>query len=389
MSELLPVSLKNYVQHYVKKDELLSNHLAQGKHILLISCTLRVPRPIKYQSIPLDKDPRVKLVGDLTTDRYPPKAVTVAADLTLSLQARRRSNRLTIDPDDEVQTTGYLGDAEEEEALKWCRVGNVNILDDDGATFCAKRSARFGECVSYINPLIASYDPQSGEVLLYTLHAYDFMDFVVGNLEERQAWSKLGASVELLGLFGNPRLTLESKEELAESVTKYLEEDDEDEADEEEDVWDGLPFLPTFCYNTYHAEDFGLGVERWPRNGIDLVVRCVNHYTPKRDMQNLEFPRDIRLSIWKDENMEDLFKDVLQHINVAGLQDGVKVTSNKLFHPSHKGKWSIDWWVMPQTQRKLFRYTQGKLDQFLDPSMATRVEDKRLYCEAHIVPKTN
>lgn len=381
LSELLPIRLKQYVNYYVEKDAILSTYLAKGTHALVLSCTLRVPGTIGTLEIPLHEDPRVEFLGDLTKERSSQESVIIAADLNLSLQARLKSRRPKIAFDDPIQTTSYI-DNNEVEPLKWCCVGHVQITEEDGVVKCTKRKQRFWECVAYCKPLLAHYEPTIGSLQLYTLPAYHFVDFTVGDVRDRQVCNMPELAAELFTLFGHPRWGLPSDKELLGRVSKYFNEE------VGERLPNDLPFLPTLCYNVFRAADFGLGMNVWPKKDIDLAVRCVNHYTPTRDVQFLEFPRDIRLTIKEREGLDDLCIDVSGCIDFSGMKDGVKVNSKIIFSPRHRGKWEMQFWVMPQRQRKLYRYTQGQLSQFLDDSSDVRRRwDKKLYLEAHIVPK--
>lgn len=377
LSELLPVRLKKYVHHYCEKDMILSQRLAEGRQTVLVSCTLRVPGKDSELAIPLNEDPRVETIGDLTSVRCPPEEITIAASLTLTLEGRRKNKNASKVLDDQISTASYIKHGHGPE--KWLRVGFVKILGDDGKTWGIRRAAREWECVAYTNPLLGSIDSH-GKVLLSKLHGYDFLDFVIGDLEERKPWKELGHSVELLGPFSHPQLEVDVWTEFSSMFKKYVEEKEEDDT-----LGSGVPFMPTFCYNVFQPGEFGLGLKKWPKHGVELAVRCVIHNVEVRDLRTVSFPRDIRLSIRESDELEDLRGYISKHINVAGMQDGVMVDSDKLFTSRHRPQWTMEFWVMPQGHRKLYRFARGKLSQFLDPSDETRREDKRLYCEAHII----
>ncbi|CZT19916.1 uncharacterized protein RCC_05773 [Ramularia collo-cygni] len=377
LSKLLPVDLKRYVEHYSAKDAAMSKHLADGS-LITLSCTLYAPGDVV---IPLDKDPRVDVLGDLTQDRHPEETVTIAAHLTLSLETRSKTKTLRTDTIERVHANSYLPTEEQQE---WFRIGNVLIFEEDGKTQVIKRAARqHSECVAYAQPLLACLDPQTGKFQMSSMHAYDFIDFVVGDPKDRKMRNSPGSNSHFLGTFAHVVWTQRDwRSRFSESFSEYLAQREEGDT-----MSSGVPFLPTFCYNTFHAEDSERR-KKWPENGIDFAVRCVNHYADTSDLKFVEFPRDIRLSIWAHETMETLCEDVAESINVAGLFDEVEVNSKKLFDRKHQGKWVMEFWVMPQRQKKMYRYTQGKLNQFLDyTSDFTRSMDKRLYCEAHIVAK--
>lgn len=179
----------------------------------------------------------------------------------------------------------------------------------------------------------------------------------------------------------------ESREELLERVKGLIAEEEHDEKGngecELQQMGSGIPFLPTYCYNEYSAQDLGMGVAKFPIQGIDVAVTMVNHY---EGVRHVGFPRDIRIVVDGGDEMEDIVELLRELIHRRGRQDGASFDSEQLFRSEHRGRWGMIFWVMPQTgPRKLYRFTEGKLHQFLSSALTVRTRDKRLYLEAHIV----
>lgn len=179
----------------------------------------------------------------------------------------------------------------------------------------------------------------------------------------------------------------ESREELLERVKGLIAEEKHDENGngecELQQMGSGIPFLPTYCYNEYSAQDLGMGLADFPIQGIDVAVTMVNHY---EGIRHVAFPRDIRIVVDGGDEMEDIVELLRELIHRRGRQDGASFDSEQLFRSEHRGRWGMIFWVMPQTgPRKLYRFTEGKLHQFLSSALTVRTRDKRLYLEAHIV----
>lgn len=179
----------------------------------------------------------------------------------------------------------------------------------------------------------------------------------------------------------------ESREELLERVKGLIAEEEHDEKGngecELQQMGSGIPFLPTYCYNEYSAQDLGMGLANFPIQGIDVAVTMVNHY---EGIRHVAFPRDIRIVVDGGDEMEDIVELLRELIHRRGRQDGASFDSEQLFRSEHRGRWGMIFWVMPQTgPRKLYRFTEGKLHQFLSSALTVRTRDKRLYLEAHIV----
>lgn len=221
------------------------------------------------------------------------------------------------------------------------------------------------------------------------VHAYDFDEFCIGDPDEWTPWNHIPFSNRyyFLGTLESVQRKGESREELLERVKGLIAEEEHDENGngecELQQMGSGIPFLPTYCYNEYSAQDLGMGLADFPIQGIDVAVTMVNHY---EGIRHVAFPRDIRIVVDGGDEMEDIVELLRELIDRRGRQDGASFDSEQLFRSEHRGRWGMIFWVMPQTgPRKLYRFTEGKLHQFLSSALTVRTRDKRLYLEAHIV----
>lgn len=221
------------------------------------------------------------------------------------------------------------------------------------------------------------------------VHAYDFDEFCIGDPDEWTPWNHIPFSNRyyFLGTLESVQRRGESREELLERVKGLIAEEEHDEKGngecELQQMGSGIPFLPTYCYNEYSAQDLGMGLAKFPIQGIDVAVTMVNHY---EGIRHVAFPRDIRIVVDGGDEMEDIVELLRELIHRRGRQDGASFDSEQLFRSEHRGRWGMIFWVMPQTgPRKLYRFTKGKLHQFLSSALTVRTRDKRLYLEAHIV----
>ena len=133
----------------------------------------------------------------------------------------------------------------------------------------------------------------------------------------------------------------------------------------------------------------GLGSAAWPRDGIEVAVRCVSHLSYVTGVGHISVPPDIRLVIEEGDMIGDICKAIDREINRTGHEDGVRIISGKLFTRARVERPDLELWVMPQypAPRKLFRYTGGQLTQSLSTSIKVRSKDKRLFMEAHFMKR--
>lgn len=248
---------------------------------------------------------------------------------------------------------------------------------------------------AYTQPLLLwhhnnnSFSSTTTTIQFSRVHAYDFDEFCIGDPDEWTPWNHIPFSNRyyFLGTLESVQRRGESREELLERVKGLIAEEEHDENGngecELQQMGSGIPFLPTYCYNKYSAQDLGMGLANFPIQGIDVAVTMVNHY---EGIRHVAFPRDIRIVVDGGDEMEDIVELLRELIHRRGRQDGASFDSEQLFRSEHRGRWGMIFWVMPQTgPRKLYRFTEGKLHQFLSSALTVRTRDKRLYLEAHIV----
>lgn len=248
---------------------------------------------------------------------------------------------------------------------------------------------------AYTQPLLLwlhnnnPFSPSTTTIQFSRVHAYDFDEFCIGDPDEWTPWNHIPFSNRyyFLGTLESVQRRGESREELLERVKGLIAEEEHDEKGngecELQQMGSGIPFLPTYCYNEYSAQDLGMGLANFPTQGIDVAVTMVNHY---EGIRHVAFPRDIRIVVDGGDEMEDIVELLRELIHRRGRQDGASFDSEQLFRSEHRGRWGMIFWVMPQTgPRKLYRFTEGKLHQFLSSALTVRTRDKRLYLEAHIV----
>lgn len=183
-------------------------------------------------------------------------------------------------------------------------------------------------------------------------------------------------------------------DELTQRVQQYAREE------HPETIKAALPTLPTFCYNTFDPEPYGLGVTHWPDKYITLAIRCVNHYK-LADGKEFEFPMSITFRVAKINGHVDYISDLIAGYLIEAGQELQReagsgtVSPAILYKAPLKNTWSMELWVMPQAPglKKLFRFrtrarrSNGReLTDFLHPE-AVLDGDRCLYMEAHIAPK--
>ncbi|KAI7337177.1 hypothetical protein KC315_g2437 [Hortaea werneckii] len=240
--------------------------------------------------------------------------------------------------------------------------------------------------ITYIWALLAYREGPQGDWQLKRVRAYDFDEYCIGDADETSEWNSVPfdcsydwtSSYERVGQDG------ESFRQLQRRLEKRIEE-------EWPEPGSGIPFLPKYCFNNYQPSPDS--VPEWPKHGIKVAVRCVNWLTHEGQLKDIRFPPDLQLVIDKQDTIEDVRDIIKQEIDHKGTEDGVKVNSATLFKPPLAKTWELELWVLPQHpdnpdgQGKLHRYTSGRLLTFLSTSGRVRKNDKRLYMEAHIVPK--
>ncbi|KAF2768247.1 hypothetical protein EJ03DRAFT_352330 [Teratosphaeria nubilosa] len=123
-----------------------------------------------------------------------------------------------------------------------------------------------------------------------------------------------------------------------------------------------LPFLPPYSFNRHEAERYGLGLPHWPKNDIEVAVRCVSHLSDV--IGRVSFPRDIRVEIEESDRVSSIKGAICEEINKCETQDDIRINSGELFHGPMLGP---------------------ELKNFVNRTMAGTA----LYMEAHILPRAS
>ncbi|KAK5116553.1 hypothetical protein LTR85_009178 [Meristemomyces frigidus] len=373
--------LRVEVLHRAISDGTLRKKLSSGTYAISVAVSIR-PRSCNWGAMALHEVTRMfDRVSDLLEEpQRPPHFL----DATITMVLKRCKKRAAGIIRDAVLIQGGVRQYE------YFKLGDVPIPQGPGnealiLPWTRKgRRARRQEEIRYVWALLAWRDPKSGHWQLSRVHGYDFDDFCIGDCDEWTTWNKV--KFDSQHDYALPYQTVSRHDETFQQLQVRIEEHI---AGNFFEPASGVPFLPTYTCNVYRPESYGLGVQIWPKYDIDVAVRCVNHLDYTTELKGLALPQDIRLEIEKHDTMDDIRAIIVCRLNRNDRQFGVKVNSSILFEGRHAGKWEIDLWAMPQQPgpRKLFRYWESKLTQFLSISPKVRKKDKRLYMEAHIVPR--
>lgn len=364
---------RDALQRELARDGVLLTQLRKANCVLHLTATCLKCNG-QREEIYLDDRACVGAVGDLFED---PSAAGLELEADGIITAK-------MVPKSAWQSDSFIRIREPSIDIRCLRIGNVPLVDD----YCrdpSPQDVRLGsrqDGPGYSQPLLVRFDKDFKKVSFFRAHAYDFDDFCIGNPEETLAGTqvKFDNAFHFFGPFQHVLNKQESRTKFIARLRKHIQEGGEN-------LGNGMPFLPKYCYNTYKAAQHCLGVKEWPKQGIDVAIRCVNHYKPDC-LPKIAFPPDNRTYFESGETLQDVVTQIKEEIDFEGLEDDVEVNSALLFKDPHAGQWDIALWVMPQRgPKKLYRYTEGDLTQFLDPSTKTRTKDKRLYMEAHIISK--
>lgn len=364
---------RDALQRELARDSVLLTQLRKTNCVLHLTATCR-KRDGQREEIYLDDRACVAAIGDLFED---PSAAGLELEAEGIVDAKMVPKRTW-------KSDSFVRIREPSNDTKCLRIGNVPLVDD----YCrdpSPQDVRLGsrqDGAAYSQPLLVRFDKDFKKVSFFRVHAYDFDDFCIGDPEEMLAGTqvKFDNAYHFFGPFQHVLNKQESRAKFIARLRKHVQEGGES-------LGSGMPFLPKYCYNTYKPKEHCLGLKEWPKQGIDVAIRCVNHYKPDC-LIDLAFPPDNRTYFEDGETFHDIVRQIKEEIEFEGFEDDVSVNSGLLFKEPHADQWDMELWVMPQRgPRKLYRYTQGDLTQFLDPSTKTRTRDKRIYMEAHIVPK--
>lgn len=263
-------------------------------------------------------------------------------------------------------------------ALNCLRIATMSITEAADPTPREQRTSGRLDGPGYCWPLLVWFDDSLKTIKFTKTHAFEFDDFCIGDINENDKWNqqKYTSNASYKGLFNFCQREGWGIAKFKKLLRQHLAE-----------VWGNqrMPFLPTYCFHKFDPAEHGLGLSKWPKKGIDVAVRCVNQYDK---LKNVAFRRDIRLVIMPEDTMDDIREFVDEEINTMETEDGVKINSARIFEDQHRDEREWQFWVMPQTgPKKLYRFDEGKISRFLSEANEIRPRDKKVYMEAHVMPK--
>ncbi|KAK6391749.1 hypothetical protein LTR65_004243 [Meristemomyces frigidus] len=233
---------------------------------------------------------------------------------------------------------------------------------------------------------------------LYTLQAYNFGGYCIGDHLLESGFLQVNGHVghTYRGPFDGSSIP-----RLKRSINEYADTPHR----QRQRIGTGLPILPPYCFNRYYPTvyDLGMSSDDWPEGvDIDMAVRCVRHIDmPDIDGHAMTFPKDIRFAVghdWRADDIRNLvereLKQKAEYWDRSALFDSKGTPANARRH----GEWEIELWVCPQAdgELKMFRYALANepgrdLKDFMKQALVNRRRepDRRLYVEAHIIPREN
>lgn len=366
-AERIPRKVREVVKSRVLSDKAVGEAMESDNVKLALTTSLEIPS-MPWATLPLDGTPRLASVGDVFENG---EKMVADAHVSLSLHSAEAPQ-----PQDLVENITNPS------KLKCLRIGYMPVFDpgyqDVGET--RKEGRRDGP--GYCQPLLVWFDETLRTIKLTKIHAFELGEICIGDINESEKWNQQKFTHDFFsrGHFTYFRERGYGFQKFKSRLRQHIDEN-----------WGnfttGMPFLPTFCFNKFDPTEHRLGLTTYPKKGIDVAVRCVNHYEADNKLKDLSFRRDIRLVIMKEDTMDDIREFINDEINAKETEDGVKIDSARLFERQHQDRWEWQLWVMPETLRKLYRFEDGSIARFLNEQKGSRPKEKMVYMEAHVVPK--
>ena len=272
--------------------------------------------------------------------------------------------------------------------------GHRTASNDDGALSDGQDAWLKLKGVSCPTVLIGYYfkkcEIKPANLKFLKVEAWDFGDYSIGDCIDRYKDHEFDTEDEFLAPFED----VTSKEELHKRIQRYLKSRNPKRS---------IPFMPTYTCNTYQSKDYGLGSKGSP---ADIVVRYQLDFPWEGAKPERWLPFNVQYRVHRKTAEE--VKDLL----ITELRDHETDPENKrelrkLFDEPLIDKWTLEFWVLPQGLKKLFKWPtsvgneQKSLSQFLShrriaEAKAQTYENERvqqkaqelsraLYVEAHIV----
>lgn len=272
----------------------------------------------------------------------------------------------------------------------------------------SKRAAGLKQ-ITAIRPLLAWVSPGYSPSL-FSVSAYEFDGYCVGqSCSDSLYWEEDYTKHEFASRHKlvEPFAGVSDLDALAKAIVTYRR------LQSPMIVGSGMPFLPSYCFNKLDEnnqtqQDFGLNGAR-PEDSIYAAVRCVNHVKAPKGSgftgpDFIWFP-DIVLSISATKGGKTVCKRVMDILRASEVRTKVGeqnqknlLSSSALWKQPLSDTWDVQIWVSPQSpgrkneDRRMYcltrhaEETHTPLWQFLNAD-AWKKNDRRLYLEAHIVPK--
>ncbi|KAK4504944.1 hypothetical protein PRZ48_002907 [Zasmidium cellare] len=367
----LPRKVRKVARERVFPDDAVMRALEREDLAVTLTTSLDIPA-VPGSTLPLDGMLRVAEVGDLWENVG--EEMEVDAHIAMSVAPARGAQ-----PQDRIQIP------KAQKKLNCLRIGSIAITEEGDPGVHQSRKGERNLGPAYIWPLLVWFDDDFKKIKFTKVHAFELNELCIGDPNESEKWNQVKFNEIHDGFYTGLFIPLMRERW---SMAKFKRVLKQHVAEDWGNLRTGMPFLPTYCYNKYDPAEHGHGLKKWPRKGIDVAVRCVNHYEADGEFKNLSFRRDIRIVIKEEDPMDEIYDFLNGEIDAEETEDGVKIDSKRLFADEHRHEWEWQLWVMPQRDStNLYRWTEGDLSQFCDGSPLTRPKDRKVFMEAHVVPK--
>lgn len=386
------------LEHRVREDSNWDSALDQRLLEIAFLASIPAPDTPKVHVRLGDSRLNVSVVGDLFPN---PLAKNT---LEVYLVFAPRSRKVAVPEDDLL-----MWEPDVAQIYENIRVGStVDRVPPSDEPKGSKRAAGLKQ-IAAIRPLLAWISPGYSPSL-FSVSAYEFDGYCIGQScsdslywEEDYTKHEFASRHELIEPFAG----ISNLDALAKAIATYRR------LQSPMIVGSGMPFLPSYCFNNLDEnnetqQDFGLNGAR-PEDSIYAAVRCVNHVKAPKGSgftgpEFIWFP-DIVLSISATKGGKTVCKRVMDILRASEVRTKVGeqnqknlLSSSALWKQPLSDTWNVQIWVSPQSpgrkneDRKMYcltrhaEETHTPLWQFLNAD-AWKKNDRRLYLEAHIVPK--
>jgi hypothetical protein len=144
-----------------------------------------------------------------------------------------------------------------------------------------------------------------------------------------------------------------------------------------------MPKLPFYTFNHLDPDQHGLGITRWPSDGVHVAVRVVDMLPPESDLYvMLHDVPSIQYELVEGDELDDIISTLKTEMNTWSVQ---RLALGTIFRDEMAEEWELTMWVLPQIagETTLYRWFEGPITQFVRPRDGE--VDANLYVEAHIL----